>query len=170
MKIAGIDADTKTITVFIVERNRPSYEGTSSMRLEAKGRKSEDRFLTLVQQMRESLPPLFGPKLGTESNYVYVERPFVGPNRKAAIDMGMVIGALRGELARLAIPHSLVDPARWKTHMLGTSRVSKEEIKAWAIVRFGLGDKLAQDYYDAACIAAYGMQVLGDGQSKSSRR
>lgn len=111
--------------------------------------------------MHEALPPLLLPKLGSDSNYVYVERPFVGPNRKAAIDMGMVVGALRAELERLGVPHSLIDPAVWKTKTLGTSRVSKEEIKRWAMTRFDLEDNLAQDYYDSACIAAYGMQVMG---------
>lgn len=160
MRIAGVDLDTKTVTIFVVEKNdlyRGGPESTASLRLECKGRRAEDRFLSLAREMHNKGPEGFLAK----SDYVYIERPFVGPNRKAAIDMGMVVGAFRAALERLIIPHSLVDPAVWKTKTLGTSRVSKEEIKQWAMVRFGLEDGLAQDFYDAACIAAYGMQVMG---------
>ena len=160
MRVVGIDPDTKSLTIFIIERNRPAREGTAHLRLEAKGRRAEDRFSALVREIHIRLPVA----LRAKSDYVYVERPFVGPNRKGAMDMGMVVGALRAELERLGVPHSLVDPAVWKTRTLGTSRVSKEEIKAWAVVRFDLEDGLVQDYYDAACIAAYGMQVMGKGE------
>ena len=155
MRVAGVDGDTKTITIFTVDDE--GNKGT--MRLEAKGRRAEDRFQSLVEQIQKAISgslPL--------ADYVYVERPFVGPNRKAAIDMGMVVGALRAELIRRGTPHSLIDPATWKTKTLGTSRVSKEEIKQWAMVRFGLEDGLAQDFYDAACIAAHGIQVMGKGK------
>lgn len=159
LRIAGVDPDTKSITIFVVEKNdlyRGGPETTASLRLEAKGRKAEDRFLSLVRKMHGKECEMFLAQL----DYAYVERPFVGPNRKAAIDMGMVVGAFRAALERLIIPHSLVDPAVWKTNVLGTSRVSKEEIKQWAMVRFGLTDDLPQDTMDAACIATYGMTLL----------
>ena len=155
-----MDPDTKSITIFIAETDGHGAEMFDNLRLEAAGKRAEDRYRHLVEEMRGILPR----NLFQACKYVYVERPFVGPNRKAAIDVGMVVGALRAELYRLDVPHSLVDPAVWKTKTLGTSRVSKEEIKQWAMVRFGLEDGLAQDYYDAACIAAYGMQVLGKGK------
>jgi len=151
-----VDPDTKSITIFIIGDDR-----SERIRIQAKGRRAEDRFLSLVEDIlkvtrNHDRPPL--------ADYVYIERPFVGPNRKAAIDMGMVVGALRGALVRADIPHSLIDPSVWKTNTMGTSNVSKEEIKQWAMVRFELPGNLEQDHYDAACIAAYGMQVLGKGK------
>jgi Holliday junction resolvasome RuvABC endonuclease subunit len=166
LRIAGIDPDTHSITAFVVEEDGQSDQYLRlRYRFEAKGRRAEDRFLALVADLQKNLPSTF---LAT-CDYIYVERPFVGPNRRAAIDVGMVVGALRAELERLGVPHSLVDPAVWKTNVLGTSRVSKEEIKAWAIVRFGLEDNLAQDYFDAACIAAYGLTRFTGGNGKRPR-
>ena len=159
MRIAGVDPDSKSITIFIAEATGHDAEMFDNLRLEAKGRRAEDRFQRLVEEMRGNLPH----NLFRACNYVYVERPFVGPNRKGAMDVGMVVGALRAELYRLDVPHSLVDPAVWKTRTLGTSRVSKEEIKQWAMVRFGLEDGLVQDVYDAAGIAAFGLSVLAGG-------
>lgn len=152
MRVAGVDADTKTITICVIDGQL-----SHMIRLAPKGRRAEDRFQSLVEQIQEAVShdPL------AIADYVYVERPFVGPSRKAAIGMGMVVGALRAALIRRGIRHSLIDPSVWKTNTLGTSCVSKEEIKQWAMVRFDLKDNLAQDYYDAACIAAYGVQVLG---------
>ena len=132
------------------------------LRLEAKGQRAEDRFLGLVHQMQELLPN----SILQGCNFIWIERPFVGPNRKAAIDLGMVVGAMRYAIDRLGVPHALVDPAVWKTNMLGTSRVSKEEIKAWSITRFGLEDNLVQDIYDASVIAAFGLMRLTGGDGK----
>jgi len=172
MRVAGIDPDTKSITVFVIEDPPPPVETKDWLwfRLTASGARAEDRFLNLVQQVRgvvevpgHSEEPL---AFLSTCDYVYLERPFVGPNRKAAIDMGMVVGAIRAELDRAGVRHSLVDAAVWKTNMLGTSRVSKEEIKAWAMTRFHLSGTFIQDVYDAATIAAYGLSRLTGGNGK----
>lgn len=162
MRVVGADPDTKSLTFFIIDddpANGPvalQEHGWIKLRIEASGRRAEDRFLGLVDEMQTLLPG----SLLSKSEYVYIERPFVGPNRKAAIDMGMVVGALRAELRRLHVPHSLVDPAIWKKAVLGTGHASKEEIKAWAIVRFDLPDNLVQDVYDSAVIAAFGFDRM----------
>lgn len=162
MRVCGIDPDTKSLTIFIIDDNPVNgpvalqERGWVKLRIEASGRRAEDRFLGLVDDMQSILPG----SLLSKSEYVYIERPFVGPNRKAAIDVGMVVGALRGELRRLGVPHSLVDPAIWKKAELGSGHASKEDIKFWASVRFDLPNNLIQDVYDAATIAAFGLDRL----------
>ena len=152
MRVAGIDADSRQITAFVIEGgDGTGVSGTGWIRLEAEGRRAQDRFPSLVGKIAER-----GVAFLANCDYVYIERPFVGPNRKAAIDTGMVIGALRAHLYAHGIPHSEVDPAIWKKAVLGNGGASKEEIAGWARGRFDIADDAPQDTFDAACIAAYG--------------
>jgi Holliday junction resolvasome RuvABC endonuclease subunit len=162
MRVGGIDPDSHAITIFVVDNNGHDDTLVDRLRLEAKGQRAEDRFLGLVHQMQELLPN----SILRGCNFIWVERPFVGPNRKAAIDLGMVVGALRYAIDRLGVPHTLVDPSTWKSAMLGTNRVSKEDIKAWAIARYGLPDNLVQDVYDSSVIAAFGLMRLTGGNGR----
>lgn len=158
--ICGIDPDTKAITLAILTR-RPEGVGPGPepfvvrRRFETTGRRAEDRFLQLARQVRDGLRIV----TSTGCSWVYLEKPMVGPNRKAAIDMGMIVGMIRGELDRLEMPHSLVDPGVWKKALLGNGHATKDEIKAWAVRHLGLEDGLAQDFYDAACLAMFGLQA-----------
>lgn len=150
MRVIGIDPDTKSITWAIIDTNQTN--NPSVLRVEDKGRRAEDRFPKLVERFA-AVSLSFSP-----CTWVYIERPMVGPNRKAAIDQGMVIGAIRAMLLEWGIPHSLVAPATWKKAVLGTGQVSKDEIKAWAIQHYGLSDNHPQDFYDAVCISHFGVK------------
>ena len=164
MLISGLDPDTKAITLVTLagpdSGGGPAYLDSPGLcRVEVKGRRAEDRFLLLVDD-------LFGNHAFREllqaSDWTYVERPMVGPNRKAAMDLGQVVGAIRTVLHIWGVPHSMVDPAIWKKFVLGTGHAPKEEIAAWAQRVLGLAEGLEQDYYDAAAIAYFGLK----GQEK----
>lgn len=148
-KLVGIDPDTKAITWAIWVN-----DGIRVGRVEASGRRAEDRFQTLIERFHSEMRDLAG------ATWVYLERPMVGPNRKAIIDQALVVGAIRATLMGWGLPHSLVDPGTWKKASIGTGHASKEEIKAWAIRRFDMSDSLAQDFYDACGIVAYGKQAF----------
>lgn len=155
--IAGIDPDTKAITIVVLSRKPTTFgveEFVVSRRVEAAGRRADDRFLDLARQIRDVLHII--PNAG--ASWCYLERPMVGPNRKGAIDMGQVVGMIRAELDRLDMPHSMVDPGVWKKALLGNGHATKEEIKEWSVRHLGMANDLKQDYYDAACIAAFGMK------------
>ena len=82
----------------------------------------------------------------------------VGPNRKAAMDLGQIVGALRAVLFIWGISHSMVDPAIWKKAIMGTGHAPKEEIKAWGERVLKLPSNQPQDIYDAAAIAMFGFK------------
>ncbi len=149
MICSGIDPDTKAITWAVIG-NGPVRTG----RVEAKGRRAEDRFRTLIGL-------LWGEAWVWEGcDYVWLERPMVGPNRKAAIDQSMVVGAIRAVLGARGVNYSLVDPAIWKKLTFGTGHATKEEVKAWVMSKYDLPGNLEQDYYDAAAIAAFGRRTF----------
>lgn len=155
MRVAGIDPDTKAITYAIVDTAAPGIVHIG--RVAAKGRRAEDRFRGLILFFRNALPEF------DTCDWIYLEKPMVGPNKKAIIDQAIVIGAIRALLYLRNRLHSLVDPGTWKKAVLGNGHAPKEEIKAWALAHFkGLADDHPQDAYDAACIAAFGIKTGGD--------
>jgi len=156
MRVAGIDPDTKSITIVILDGT-----GLESIkRIEAKGRRAEDRFASLVTQTMDYLCEL--DKTQSWPDWIYVEKPMAGPNHKATIDQSFIVGGLHWVFVTHDAGHSLVDPGTWKKAVLGNGHASKEEIKAWALAHFaGLADDHPQDTYDATCIAAFGTRTGG---------
>lgn len=146
MKIAGIDPDTKSITIVVTEGQ---YE-PSIFRVEAKGRRAEDRIQALAAALETA------PVLWDDVRWVYIELPVMGVNAKALRDQSQVVGIIRSFLWRNGLNNSLVDNGTWKKGVLGNGHASKEEIAAYAqaVLKMPIGQ--TQDAYDAACIAAWG--------------
>ncbi len=150
MKIAGIDPDTKAITgVTLEEGKEPRI-----YRVEAKGRRAEDRIEKLYTSLRLTF-------FGEPADWVYIELPVMGVNVKALRDQAMVIGMIRYWLWSNDQPHSMVDNTVWKKGLLGNGHASKEEIAAYAQRVLHIPADQPQDAYDAACIAAWGSQQSG---------
>lgn len=150
MRIAGIDPDTKAITgVTLVRDKEPSI-----FRVEAKGRRAEDRIEKLYTSLRLTF-------MGEPVDWVYVETPVLAQfrgktNAKALRDQAMVIGMIRYWLWSNHQPHSMVDNTVWKKGLLGSGHASKEEIAAYAQRVLHISADQPQDVFDAACIAAWG--------------
>lgn len=150
MRVAGIDPDTRAITMVTL-----SPGDIQMLRLEAKGRRAEDRVEGLYKELFFQHPTL-GPDL---TDWVYIETPVMGVNAKALRDQAIVVGMIRYWLWYQEQPHSLVDNGTWKKVVLGNGHASKEEIAAYAQRVLGLEQGLAQDFYDAACIAEFGRRA-----------
>jgi len=154
MNIAGIDPDTKAITIAVLtDGRRLCY----TLRVDSKGRTAEDRFPGLVQQFRDLVVRKL--RFDLRLQWVYIETAMLGPNPKALRDQAQVIGAIRAILLDYSITHSLVDPGTWKKATVGNGHATKEEIKLWAqqmILGAADDQKAPQDFYDACCIAAFG--------------
>jgi Holliday junction resolvasome RuvABC endonuclease subunit len=148
VRICGVDLDSKSITWAILDVGLP---GVILHRIEDKGRKAEDRFPSLIKQAVIAMTSF------AACNWTYIEAPIVGPNRKSALDQGMMLGAFRALLLGKDIPHSLVSIGTWKKATLGTGAATKEEIKRWAIQYYHLDSNLLQDFYDAVAIAHFGV-------------
>ena len=153
MIVLGVDPDTKAITAVAVDTERPTWFHVT--RLEAKGRRAEDRIQALASQI-ETWPH-------HTYDWVYIETPVMGVNVKALRDQAFVVGMLRYELWRRGQAHSLVDNGTWKKAVLGGGKASKEEIADYAIQRFSMTKEYKQDVYDATCIALFGLSTVQGG-------
>ena len=150
--IAGIDPDTKAITgVKLVTGKKPYI-----WRIEAKGRRAEDRIEKLFTSLYSTHPT------DEPADWVYIELPVMGVNVKALRDQATVIGMIRYWLWSNDFSHSMVDNTVWKKGVIGNGHASKEEIAAYAQRVLHIPANYPQDVYDAACIAAWGSgQQLG---------
>ncbi len=153
MIVLGVDPDTKAITAVAVDTERPTWFHVT--RLEAKGRRAEDRIQALASQI-ETWPH-------HTYDWVYIETPVMGVNVKALRDQAFVVGMLRYELWRRGQAHSLVDNGTWKKAVLGNGKASKEEIAQYAAKRFPQLKGESQDIFDAACIALFGRSIYYGG-------
>lgn len=156
MRIAGIDPDTKAITIAVLDEGGgvPDIK-----RVEAQGRRAEDRIRQLWDHLEVISHFFVYPRPGV--NWVYIETPVLAhfkgkTNAKALRDQAQVLGIIRAFLWRHEIDHSLVDNTIWKKGVLGNSNASKEEIAAYAQKMLWMPPSQPQDAYDAACIAAWG--------------
>jgi Holliday junction resolvasome RuvABC endonuclease subunit len=154
--VAGIDPDTKAITTVIMDD-----AGHSVSRMEAKGRRAEDRIQKLYQALQGTtlinVPPI---------DWVYIETPVLAQfrgkaNAKALRDQAQVVGMIRYWLWEQNLPHSMVDNGTWKKSVLGNGKASKQETADYAQRVLGLLEDIPQDVYDAACIAEFGRKTNG---------
>ncbi len=150
MRITGVDPDTKAITGVTLDGDKKP----TIYRVEAKGRRAEDRIEKLYTSLRLTF-------FGEPSGWVYVETPVLAQfrgktNAKALRDQAMVIGMIRYWLWSNDQPHSMVDNTVWKKGLLGNGHASKEEIAAYAQRVLHIPADQPQDVFDAACIAAWG--------------
>ena len=155
MNVAGIDPDTKAITGVKLVTGKEPY----IWRIEAKGRRAEDRIEKLFTSLYSTYPT------NEPADWVYIELPVLGQfrgktNPKALRDQAMVIGMIRYWLWSNNQPHSMVDNTVWKKGLLGNGHASKEEIAAYAQRVLFIPADQPQDVYDAACIAAWGVSHL----------
>ncbi len=150
MKIVGVDPDTKAITAVTLGGAKEPH----IFRVEAKGRRAEDRIEKLYTSLRITF-------FAEPADWVYIELPVLAQfrgktNAKALRDQAMVIGMIRYWLWSNDQPHSMVDNTVWKKGVLGNGHASKEEIAAYAQRVLHIPADHPQDVYDAACIAAWG--------------
>ncbi len=145
MRIVGIDPDTRAITGVVLEAGKEPH----IWRVEAKGRRAEDRIEGLYTSLRITF-------FDQPVDWVYIETPVMGVNAKALRDQAVVVGMIRFWLWSNNQSHSMVDNGTWKKGVLGNGHASKEEIAAYAQKVLHIPADQPQDVYDAACIAAWG--------------
>lgn len=150
MRVVGCDPDTKNLTFVILDD-----KGYTTSRIEAKGRRAEDRIQKLYEGLKgltlTNVPPI---------DWCYVEVPVLGRNAKALRDQATVVGMIRYWLWDQGIAHSMVDNTVWKRAVLGSGNASKEEIVAYAQKVLGVQEGVPQDVSDASLIAEFGRRTL----------
>lgn len=161
LRIAGIDPDTKAIQIVVLDEGGPNI-----YRLQAPGRRAEDR----IQALAALLEDKDSPFIWHDVRWVYVESPVLAQfrgktNAKALRDQSQVVGIIRSFLWRRGLDHSLIDNTIWKKGLLGNGNASKEEIAAYAQKVLKVSTDQPQDAFDAACIAAWGFNNVPKGET-----
>jgi Holliday junction resolvasome RuvABC endonuclease subunit len=93
---------------------------------------------------------------GGRIDHVYIEEPIYAGSFKATVAMAMVAGAVVVILENACIPYSFVGNSVWKKAVIGKGNATKDEIRMWAVSRFGIAPDLRQDIYDSIAIAEWG--------------
>jgi Holliday junction resolvasome RuvABC endonuclease subunit len=150
----GLDCSSKAIHGVIINDNEEiikQYKWTS------KNKESEQRlldfgreFLTEFSTIRHTLLQKNGMQAAVESA-IFIQNP------KATIAIASVVGVVRFICMLNEIECCFVDNTKWKRQIVGKGNCSKQDIKAFAVEKWG--DIFAeQDYADAACIALWKKQ------------
>lgn len=157
MRIAGIDPDTKNITIAWFTGETSGTHGADGHKVVTtppmKKSLAEHRFLPLYKAFHAWL---YLAQTNIPFDFVYVEKPMLTRNAAATIWQSAVMGMIRCTLDDQDIPHQLVDPGTWKKETIGNGSADKEAIAVWAQVNLRLPEGLPQDVYDAYCIAWHG--------------
>ncbi len=151
--ILGIDPDTRSYTLCFMREGWYDF-----LRIEVKGRRADDRLPKLYQAAKQEFKDFQFEE--TPPAWVYVEGPIVGPNMAASLVQARSIGLVEAALMNVDARYSLVSNAIWKKETIGKGNATKEQIKAWALAH-GVEDGLKQDFYDAYCIAVWGLRAFG---------
>ena len=88
------------------------------------------------------------------TNNAAVEAAIFVQNHKVAITIAYVVGAVWFSLLQAGVDTVRVDNRQWKKAVLDKGNASKDDIKQFAIQKWGDGFK-EQDWADAACIALW---------------
>ena len=89
-----------------------------------------------------------------EAHFAAIEAAIFIQNPKTTIAIAKIIGAVWAFLVSKKTGVTIVDNRQWKKVIVGKGNASKEDIKKFAIAKWG--DVFPeQDYADAACIALW---------------
>ena len=91
---------------------------------------------------------------------IYIQNP------RTTLAIAYVVGGVRVVLQEHSIPHILVDNRSWKKDVIGKGNAKKEDIKTFAIAKWG-EVFTEQDFADAACIALWYKRRRQDGLTKN---
>ena len=96
-----------------------------------------------------------------EGVHIFCEEPLALKNGKTTRLLGLMAGALWGQVVGHNLWWHWVDVATWKKEVVGKGNVSKEQIQEFVrehLRRVGIPDEYEQvpDLFDAHCLAMYG--------------
>jgi len=106
------------------------------------------RFPNMTKEFSEELSTI------NKVDFAAIEAAIFIQNPKATIAIANVVGAVWAFLLKEDISTTIIDNRRWKKIIVGKGNAKKDDIKAFAIEKWG--DRFPeQDYADAACIALW---------------
>jgi Holliday junction resolvasome RuvABC endonuclease subunit len=95
---------------------------------------------------------------------IYIEQAVYIQNIKATLAIDSVINAVKFLAFMNGVFYNIVDNKFWKKSVLGNGQSSKEQIMAFANLKWPNKINNNQDIADSACIALCGLNLLKGGQ------
>ena len=122
----------------------------------SKQKNFETRFPEILIGFSEELSRITLTKIAAVEAAIFIQNP------KSTIAIANVVGAVWGFLLSAGVSTTLVENTRWKKHVLGKGNASKDDIKQYAVEKWG-NHFPEQDYADAACIALWNKRRFDNG-------
>ena len=148
----GVDCSSKAIhSVWIDDQEHLIAQSKWG----SKKKNFDERFLDFGLEFWESFSKIkvllddLVPVQAAVEAAIYIQNP------KATIAIASVSGLVRFACFINGIECEFVDNTKWKRDILGKGNASKEEIKEFAINKWGQDKFPEQDFADAACIALW---------------
>ena len=139
----GLDCSTLAVHAAVVNDKE---ELVSLHKWGSKEKKFDDRFPEIFTKFSEDLSKIKVIDSAAIAAAIFIQNP------KSTIAIANVAGAVLGFLVTSKIPTVFIDNRHWKKFILEKGNASKEDIKKFAIEKWG--DIFPeQDYADAACVA-----------------
>jgi|TARA_R110000824_G_scaffold7266_6_gene32801 Holliday junction resolvasome RuvABC endonuclease subunit len=108
----------------------------------------DSRFPEITKEFSKELSKINQVEFASIEAAIFIQNP------KTTIAIANVIGAVWAFLLEQSINTSIIDNRSWKKTVIGKGNSSKDDIKKFAIEKWG--DKFPeQDYADAACVALW---------------
>lgn len=116
----------------------------------------DDRFIELTREFEEQLGTLnYAPLIAVIESAIYIN------NLKSTVSIAQVVAGAKLGLAQHKLDFYPIDNRVWKKYVLGSGKASKEQIMKFARQKWGAEHFSEQDYADAVCLAAWGVQRFG---------
>ena len=153
MKIIGVDASTKRIAIVqFKDGNLDDWNLISTME-----HPLDDRIFDLYHKFKEQIECRFKPDL-----VIFEEIPFVR-NFRAERALSEIVGCCKLVCQENNINYRVVNNTVWKKQVLGDGRATKDEIKAFVIVKYPILTFEKQDILDACAICLMGVNRVKEG-------
>tara|TARA_R110000824_G_scaffold11841_3_gene52094 strand:- start:15469 stop:15957 length:489 start_codon:yes stop_codon:yes gene_type:complete len=148
LKFIGLDCSSLAIHGAIIDNNEDLI---SLHKWGSKMKTFDDRFPEITKQFSKELSKITYIK---QIEFASIEAAIFIQNPKTTIAIANVVGVAWAFLLKEGITTSIIDNRSWKKEIVGKGNAKKEDIKKYAIEKWG--DKFPeQDYADAACIALW---------------
>lgn len=152
MGIIGLDCSSRGIHAAIL--SMPNEKLNKLWCIKSTKKDVDERLFDLINGFEE-----FAATLG-KKYIAAIEKPIYIQNTLATLGVAQVVAGVKLTLQNNGIFFFNVGNTSWKKTVVGKGNVGKKEIKAFAIKRWDLTDDLDQDYYDAVCISAWGLDKM----------
>tara|TARA_R110002020_G_scaffold67742_2_gene177708 strand:+ start:769 stop:1221 length:453 start_codon:yes stop_codon:yes gene_type:complete len=145
MNYLGLDCSSLAIHGAIVNDKE---ELVSIHKWGSKLKTFDSRFPEIIKEFSKELSKINQVEFASIEAAIFIQNP------KTTIAIANVIGAAWAFLLEQSINTAIIDNRSWKKTIIGKGNSSKDDIKQFAIEKWG--DKFPeQDYADAACIALW---------------